>query len=423
MSRAPPIADLRRAWAAALGALDPRAMVAAALAPTPPTAGRVRLLAVGKGAPLMAAGALDRWGARIDRALVVTSRGTSTGAVDGRAEVVFAGHPLPDASSAEAAERALSLAAGAAPGDLLLALISGGTSALLEAPPFGLGDAHLDGVPIDDDLGAAAWIARRLVDSGATIQRINLVRRHLSRVKGGRLAIAALPGDVFTLYARDVPAGRAHDVGSGPTVPSPGSIAEARDVLDEVLGGAVAERIAPFLSDGLRPESPHAGRAFARPVATPATLGTSVARELRQAGFAVTVAPERTLPASELVDEIARRAVGLAPGEAWVAPTEPTLRVTAGGRGGRAGWTALACLGRLPPDVALLAGASDGVDGASGAAGACVSGSLAFDRGEAARALARFDDAGVHAALGTHLAGGPTGLNLTDVFVLARARA
>jgi glycerate 2-kinase len=135
------------------------------------------------------------------------------------------------------------------------------------------------------------------------------------------------------------------------------------------------------------------------------------------------VTPERSDAAATLVAEYAARARALAPGHAVVVPCEPSLRVVAHhGRGGRCGWLALALLAHLPPDVAFLAGASDGVDGTSGSSGACVAGDVPFDAPAVAAALAAFDDAPMHASLGTALPGGPTGTNLTDVHVLARAR-
>ena len=402
---------LRDAWSAALASIDLGALVAAQL---PRGGPRTRVLAVGKAAPAMAEAALDRLGPSATLALVVTTDGTDARGLAARADVRFAGHPLPDERSVAAADLALAMAAAAGEDDLLVALISGGASAVLAAPPRMAADAA-------GDLAALRSVVADLVASEATILEVNTVRRHLSRVAGGRLALAAAPARVLTLYARDVPHGRAHDVGSGPTVPCPTTTRDAHAVAERWLGAARAAALAPFLSDGLTPTSPQAARTIARPIATPHTLGEHVARALRARGFEVELDPEWTGPARTLVERHAERAPSLARGHAIVLPCEPTLRPVPGGRGGRAGWSALALLGRLPRDVAFLAAASDGVDGSSGAAGACVSGALAFDRAAAADALARFDDAPLHALLGSALAGGPSGINLTDVHVLARA--
>lgn len=399
---------LRAAFAEAVRSIDLCRLVFEALPAEPPVSGKVVLLAAGKAAPRMAAGALDRWDSRIDHALVVTTEGTEASCVEGRAELLRSAHPIPDERSLFAASRALALVPRG-PDGCLLALISGGASSLLQAPPPGMSLAMLR------DLGAA------LVRSELSIQQINTVRRHLSQIAGGRLAQAAYPARTLTLYASDVPGGAAHDVGSGPTVPDPTTIEEAREVLTEALGLEKAATIAPSLSPSLDPSSREAERIEARAIATPKTLAEAVAERLRAAGFQVEITPERSLPAEALVAEYEARARALSPMSALVSPCEPSLRVLPNaGRGGRAGWLALALLPTLPPDVAFLAGASDGVDGSSGSAGACVAGDIAFDGQAVAEALASFDDASVHAALGTALPGGPTGINLTDVQILAR---
>jgi len=128
--------------------------------------------------------------------------------------------------------------------------------------------------------------------------------------------------------------------------------------------------------------------------------------------------------AEELAELLRAKAMTLEEGEAVVFAAEPSIRLPAGaGRGGRAGWVALRVLAEpgLGADTAVLCGSSDGVDGTSGTSGACVSGGLAVDCGQAQAALRSYDDASIHARLGTHLRGAATGLNLTDVYVIARA--
>lgn len=408
MSTASLRSSLRRAFAEAVAGIDLRTLTHDALPPPVPDSGRIVLLAVGKAAPAMAAGALDRWGDRIDAALVVTTDGTDASCLEGRAEVLRAAHPLPDERSVHAAERALALVPKG-PDDVLLALVSGGASALLSAPPPGMGLDELR------EINAA------LLASGLPIQRINLLRRHLSRTHGGRIALAAHPARTVTLYASDIPGGAPFEIGSGPTLASRADLDGAREVLASLFPPDRAAHFARFLSPPLDATSKEAAHLEARAIATPTTLAEAVASRLRNEGFSVRVEGERTAPAELLVDEYAAAASTLTPRSALVVPCEPALSTPAStGRGGRAGWLALALLPRLAADVAFLAGASDGVDGVSGHAGACVGGDLPFNRDLVERALAAFDDAPVHEALGTALPGGPTGLNLTDVHVLAR---
>ncbi len=332
------------------------------------------------------------------------------GAIDprGRVEVRAAAHPIPDRRSVAAADEALRRAARLEARDLLVALISGGASALLAAPPAGT------------SLDEKQAIVAALLEQGAPIRDVNLVRRHLSRVKGGLLARAAAPARVLTLLVSDVIGGYPHDVGSGLTVPDPTTVAEARAVLQRaglaVPGG---------LGESLKPGEPGM-RTRARVLADPPALARAVAEELARRGLlAVADAPDDG-DARAVVERRLARAATLAPGEAAVIACEPTLALPPSpkerGSGGRAGWVALAALRRLPRDVALLCAASDGVDGTSGAGGALVTGADAdrIDPAAIDDALAGFDDAVVHRALGTHLPGGPTGHNLSDLHVVAR---
>ena len=404
---------------AALASLDPARLVHDALPPLPPRNARVVIIAAGKAAAAMARGALTRWPDRIDRVLVVGPDPIAS-FTDPRVLSLAASHPIPRARSVIAADAALALAADLGPRDLLVALISGGASSLLAAPTAGL------------SLRKKQAIVTTLLDRGAPIREVNLVRRHLSRVKGGRLARAAIPARVLSLIFSDVIGGEAHDIGSGPTVPDPTTIDDAR---------AVLRRHAPELADGvlldesLKPDTPvtilaaaaevpAAARLRARVLVDPSSLAAAMRERLELAGFHATVEGPDEGDAAAVVDRRVARAELLAPGEAVVIACEPTVHLPAvRGSGGRAGWVALAAMRRLPPDVALLCAASDGVDGSSGAGGAGVTreAGAAIADDEIDRALATFDDARIHRALGTHLQGGPTGHNLADLHVLARA--
>jgi hydroxypyruvate reductase len=371
----------------ALLALDPARLVREALPPAPPKRARVVVIAAGKAAHAMAEGARQRWPDRIERVLL--ARG---------------GHPIPDDQSVASAEAALALARSLGARDLLLALVSGGASAMLALPPAGVSLAEKRAKVAD------------LLSAGVGIRDVNLVRRHFSRVKGGRLAEAANGARVLTLLIGDVLGGEVHDIGSGPTVPDPTTLADALRVL-----AASGIEPPPGMTESVKPGSL---RVRARVVADPAALARAVAEALELRGLRAIVEGLEEGDAREVADRRVARAGTLAPGEAVVVACEPTLRLPAQrGRGGRAGWVALAAAGRLPEGVTLLCAASDGVDGSSGSAGAIVTREDAERAGPdvVAEALAAFDDASVHERLGTHLPGAATGHNLTDVHVLVRA--
>lgn len=393
----------------ALAALDLAALVRDALPPEPPCAGRVLLVAAGKASVAMARGALGRWPDRVDEALVITIPSPPDPAwleLHPHTSRIAGAHPIPDARSEAAAEEALRRAARLGPGDLLLGLISGGASAVMAAPAAGRS--------LDDKRAVIA----ALLDRGVPIRDVNLVRRHLSRIKGGRLARAAAPAATLTLIASDVIGGAPHDIGSGPSVPDPTTIGEAR----AILAGAGIDA-----ADALD-ESPKPGDLpvnSARIIVDPPALGRALADALSARGLDATVDAAEEGDAESMVNRRLQRASRLAPGQAVVIPCEPTLTLPARrGRGGRAGWAALRAMARLPADVALLCAATDGVDGSSGAAGAIVTRARAEQVSAAAieEALSGFDDASMHRALGTHVGGGPRDHNLTDVHVIARLR-
>ncbi|MEP7125539.1 MAG: DUF4147 domain-containing protein [Byssovorax sp.] len=417
---APLVDTLARVFRAALASLDPARLVHDALPPLPPRRARVVVIAAGKAAAAMAQGALARWPDRVDRVLVVGPDPISTWA-DPRVRALAAAHPIPDERSVVAAEAALALAGELGAGDLLVALISGGASALLASPAAGV------------SLAEKQRLVATLLDGGAPIREVNLVRRHLSRVKGGRLALAAIPARVLSLILSDVIGGELHDIGSGPTVPDPTTIDDARAVLrrrapdlaDAVILDESLKADTPVAILEAAAEVPAAARLRARILLDPASLAAATRERLTLAGFQATIEGPDEGDAAAVVERRLRRAAALAPGEAVVIACEPTLHLPAQrGQGGRAGWIALAAMRRLPDDVALLCAASDGVDGSSGAGGAGVARASAAGVTDADidAALVGFDDARVHRALGTHLAGGPTGHNLADLHVLARAR-
>lgn len=409
---------LRDAFARACAGVDLEGRVRRAL-PRPPRAARaVAIVAIGKAAPAMARGALaalHEWPAGTEsaaaaaagaRVLVVAPDGVEIGRAldDPRVELRRAAHPDPDRRSVAAARRALERVAAS---DFVLALVSGGASSLV-CLPRGI------------SLARYVRVTRMLTMAGATVREVNVVRRHMCAVKGGGLARAA-GGPVVTLIASDVIGGALHDIGSGPTVPDPTTARQAR----EVLRRFVPRLAVPRLHESLAPTSAAARRLRARFVARPQDLARAMATELRARGLVVRVLRSSLAPAEALAREYVARSRALGPGEALVRAAEPSLRIHARspGRGGRSTHLAALLAADLPPGVVFLAGASDGVDGASGTAGAVVDGSLGRHAPlcGVARALAAFDTAPLLAAAGMVLAGAPTGTNLADVHVLARA--
>ncbi|AKT40181.1 glycerate kinase type-2 family protein [Chondromyces crocatus] len=421
------VESLREAFDEAVATLEAGGLVEQALGEVERPPERVVLVAVGKAAVGMARGAVRCWGDRIRGGLVITTGvpeerdggvGVPRGATGGLAamaprvsglEVRTAAHPVPDDRSVAAAEEALGLVRGMRPGEELLALVSGGASSLLSAPPVGV------------SLQEKQALVGAMLDAGAPIQEINVVRRHLSRVKGGRLAAAAAPCGTRTLLMSDVIAGVPHDIGSGPSVLDPTSIDEARAALRRWAPRHA--QLTAFLSESPKPaELGEMSRC--QVLANPETLAERVAEMLRRRGWRAKTSSAEVGDAEAVAARRIERARELTPGEALVIACEPTVKLPERrGAGGRAGWIALRVMRALPADVALLCAASDGVDGSSGGAGALVRSADAAGIADESitAALRSFDDGPVHRALGTRLAGGATGHNLTDVHVLARA--
>jgi len=418
-------AALARLLQRGLAELDLAARVTSALPAGPLPA---RIVAVGKAAPAMAAGAIARWGQAIESCLVVAPDATSIaalaaaakrGGIERRLRVLRASHPVPDARSVRAARACLEAVASAAPRRVLV-LVSGGASALVCAPAAGV------------SLADKRAVTRALLASGAPVRDLNVVRKHLSRIKGGGLLHAAGTNAVHTLIASDVIGGTAADVGSGPTMPDVSTAAEARRILRRYapelatlpLQRALAHRSAPAARDP-DPASVRASRSRVEIVASPEAITVAIARLLREAGHAVHVLAPSQASADELASEYIARAAR-AP-QVFVRVAEPSVPVPSrAGRGGRCTHlAALVAQGLLPQQRVLFAAfASDGVDGRSGTGGAIVDERVAsrarrsLGEGALAAALATFDTGTLHRALGTALAEAPSGHNLADVHVL-----
>ena len=385
--------------------MAPASRVAVALPVGSPRA-RVSVIAIGKAAPAMTVGALQRWSDRIVDVLVVTTDGTDTRAIasDPRVEILRAGHPIPDRRSVRAAERCLARARALDQeevGRRLLVLVSGGASALVCAPSVGV------------RLRDKQAVTRAMLSSGASIQEINVVRKHLSRIKGGGLARAAREQRVITLVLSDVIGGAIEDVGSGPAVSDLSTRSHARQLLRRY---AARFGDLPLVATGAAENVQRA-----RIVAAPEDLAEVMANELRARGIGTRVLPPSQAPASELAREYVMLARQLRPGTAVVRVAEPAVVVSpSAGRGGRSTHLATLVGRELPPRATFLAAATDGVDGTSGTAGAIVDRQRMDRMGEAniRRALERYDTGRLHINAGTALPSRPSGHNLADVHVL-----
>ncbi|HEU5361349.1 MAG TPA: DUF4147 domain-containing protein [Candidatus Deferrimicrobiaceae bacterium] len=341
---------------------------------------------------------------------------------------IEAGHPIPDEGSREASRRIMELLSKAGEGDLVVALISGGGSSMLSAPPKGV------------SIGEKERVLRFLLRSGAHIGEVNTVRRHLSLVKGGQMAEVAHPARVWVLLLSDVPGDNPADVASGPFSPDPTTYRDALDVLARRgIMREVPTSVREYLEAGVAgeiPETPKPGApAFAG--VTEAVLATN-----RTALEAAAVAARRDRAATirtfpgflrgearecgrAFVSEMRKVSNMTSPGRTilLLAGGETTVTVTGTGRGGRCQEFALAAAIALEgaEGMGVLCGTTDGVDGATDAAGAFAYGDTcarARTRGFSPRAhLDDNDSHTIFAALGNLFKTGPTGTNVADLAV------
>jgi hydroxypyruvate reductase len=381
-------AHLEAIWRAGVEACLPERSVPRHLPAPPP--GRTVLLALGKAAVPMARAVERRWPGPLS-GLAVTPRGSE--AAPGRSEILAAAHPVPGESSVAAAERLLALARGAGPDDLALVLLSGGASALACLPGDGL------------SLAAKQRLTRDLLRCGASVAEINCVRRHLSRFKGGRLALAAAPARLLTLAISDVVGDAPHDIGSGPTAADPTKVADARAIL------ARHRLEAPALGWS---ETPDRVPGEYRLVARGADALEAAAAEARRLGYKARLL-ECEGEAREVGREHARLASEAEPGTAFISGGELTVTVRGSGRGGPNQEYALAAALAGAAGICGLAADTDGIDGASEAAGAF------FEGGDCAGAEAALDanDSGAwFERRGAAFVTGPTGTNVSDLRII-----
>ncbi|MBC7704250.1 MAG: glycerate kinase [Rhodoferax sp.] len=399
------------------------------LPPAPATGGRTIVLGAGKAAGAMAQAVEAHWPADAPlQGLVVTRYHhipPRSAGLKQRIEVVEAAHPVPDAAGMAAAQRMLDMAQGLTDNDLVLCLISGGASALLTLPTDLL------------TLAQKQDVNQALLDSGVSIADMNCVRKHLSRIKGGRLAAACAPARVVTLAISDVPGDDPGVIGSGPTVADATTCADALAVLQR-YGIKLPDEVIEALETG-RLETPKPGDAVFRSntvhlIATPQQSLEAAADAARAAGLEAYILSDAIEGESREVGKVhaalaravarrgqpfARPCVILSGGETTVT-IRPRLPGAAKGRGGRAGEFCLGLAQALQsePGVYALAADTDGIDGVEDNAGACVAPETlqrAAGLGmKIDRYLDRNDAYGYFSALDDLVVTGPTHTNVND---------
>jgi glycerate 2-kinase len=392
---------LEESFRAAVSAADPLRILPAQL-PAPPR-GRTFVAAAGKAAASMALAVERHWprAAALD-GLAITRY--AHGLATQRIRVLEAGHPVPDAAGESAARELLAQVRALRPDDLLLALVSGGGSSLLSLPA--------DGVPME---GLKA-MTRSLLRSGATIQEINTVRKHLSAIQGGRLA-AACRAPVLALIVSDVTGDDATHVASGPCAPDPTTVGDAQAVLRKYGISAPG----PF-SETPKPGDPLFARVENRVVATARRSLEAAAAVFAARGLApVVLGDDITGEARDVAGDMAAQARGAARGAVLISGGECTVTVRGErGRGGRCAEFLLALAIALEgdPRVHAIAADTDGIDGSEDNAGAVASPDTlarASQLGLNARAcLERNDSYEFFAALGDLVVTGPTRTNVND---------
>lgn len=411
---ADPRALLRQMFDAAIASALPAQCLPPHL-PAPPR-GRTVVVGAGKAAAAMARAVEEHWPGELE-GLVVTRYGHRV--ATRRIEVVEAAHPVPDLAGREAAERILAKVRGLGADDLVLCLISGGGSALLALPAPGL------------TLHDKQAINRALLRCGANIGEMNCVRKHLSAIKGGRLAAAAAPAQVLTLLISDVPGDDPAVIASGPTVPDPTTFAEARAILrkygiDEPR--AAVEHLEAAMDETPKPGDPRLARCETRMIAAPQRALEAAAAVARAAGVAPLIlgdalegeSREVALVHAGIARQVLRHGQPLPRPCVLLSGGETTVTVRGSGRGGRNVEFLLALAVALDgaPGVYALAGDTDGIDGAEERAGAMVApdtlaraAALGID---AKAALADNDGHGFFEKLGDAVITGPTLTNVND---------
>jgi glycerate 2-kinase len=408
-------ADLLKAmFSAAVDAAAPNTCVAPHLPERPK--GRTIVIGAGKASGAMAKAVEDHWRGPLE-GLVVTRYGHKLPTT--KIEVIEAGHPVPDAAGREAAARILKLVQGLDADDLVLCLISGGGSALLALPAAGV------------SLADKQVVNKALLKSGATIDEMNAVRKHLSAIKGGRLALAASPARVVTLLISDVPGDDPSVIASGPTVPDPSSNAEALAILEKygiAAPPSVVARLKSEVDETPKPGDPRLAKVENIMIATPQASLEAAASVARKAGVTPVIlgnaiegeSRDVALVHAGIARQCADYGQPATPPCVLLSGGETTITLKGKGKGGRNTEFLLALAIALEgkPGINALAADTDGIDGSENNAGALISPNTlarAAAAGLDAKAmLADNDPYGFFVALGDLLVTGPTLTNVND---------
>ncbi len=414
-------AALRQIFDAAVASADPAAAVLRHL-PNKPK-GRCIVVGAGKASGSMAA-AIDAAWPDVDLSGVVVTR-HGQGAPAGRIEVLEASHPTPDAMSEQAGRRILAAVQELTANDLVIALMSGGGSSLMVLPAGEM------------TLADKQAVNRSLLSSGANIVEMNAVRKHLSRIKGGRLALAARPARVVTLAISDIPGDDPAAIASGPTVADPGTLADVHEIVTRYKIDLPPAAAAALAAGGETPKelpaqnsvrvvvAPSLALASAALAAsdaglTPVILGDAIEGESRELGIVM----------AGIARSIQRNGLPVKPPAVLLSGGETTVTIGKGpaGRGGRnteflLGF-AIAAAGE--PGVFAFAADSDGIDGTEDAAGAIVTpDTLARARAgnlDARQHLVAHDSYSIFAGIGDLIHTGPTGTNVNDIRAILISR-
>jgi glycerate 2-kinase len=404
---------------AAVSAADPQRVIRDFLPAKPK--GRTIVIGAGKGSAQMARAFERAWDGPLS-GLVVTRYGYATPCE--RIEVIEAAHPVPDAAGLDGARRLFETIEGLTEDDLVVALISGGGSALLPSPPAGM--------TLEDEIA----VNRALLASGAPIAAMNTVRKHLSLIKGGRLAAAAHPARVVSLVVSDIPGDRASLVSSGPTVPDASTRADALAIVEAYrldLPAAAIRHLNSPAADAPLPDDPRFARNEVHVIASAARSLEAAAEVARSHGIEAVILSDAIEGEARVVAkvhaaiarEVATKGRPFAKPVAILSGGETTVTLRgSGGRGGRNGEFLLSLAIGIEglEGVSAFAADTDGIDGSEQNAGAFADGTTVARlraKGIDAKAMLNANDSwGAFDALGDLFEPGPTRTNVNDLRVV-----
>lgn len=397
----------------AIKAVQPDAAVRRALAGRSFEGGRLILVSVGKAAWAMAHAAKEALGTRIDAGTVITKYGHAMGEIPG-VEVFEAGHPVPDENSYMATERVLELTSGLSAEDTVLFLLSGGGSALFEAPKISAGES--------------ADLTRQLLSCGADIVEMNTIRKRFSRVKGGRFALHCAPARVFSIVLSDIIGDPLDMIASGPAYPDSTTGADAERIVNKYR-----LNLSPAMRELLKEETP-------KLLTNVETMITGSVRELCNAaakaceerGYGTTILTDslncEAREAGAFLAAMARYHQGETRSVALIAGGETVVHLSGTGKGGRNQELALAAAEGIADcrDTAVFSVGSDGTDGPTDAAGGYADSGTAGklrEKGISIYEILRNNDAyrALEACDGLIITG-PTGTNVNDISVVLISR-